>query len=561
MTDLARRSFGTGRLTVRDDADAGADEWTVEGIVVPWDDTIVLPWGERERWQRGALDGAQDALLYAEHNHLAGASPIGRVIATEARDAGQWIKARISRTAAGADVHQLLTDGVYNRFSIGFEPVTVRYEDDDAGTVSVIEKARMREASVVGFPAYAAAEVQGVRHNTSERPAGRATTEREATMTEQDTTTRTAGASAQQPAAPDGDELRAELTDLTRRMAVVEQNRATVGHPGHALPYRSLGEWLRGLADRSSIEHAAEVQAAYAEASDQLDTRATDTGTAGSTVVPTWVDRDIRLVNKGRKVLNLFSKQPLPPEGLTIDYPKLESTTGDVAKQSAEGADLPLLSIKIGSASASVATYGGAATVTRQVIERSSVAYLNKLLDYMKISYGKQTNAAVRAALTGWTGVTVGEDISATNTEASAWIDAIVSGVESIEENSVGLSAEFLLVPFSTFKIITAIEDSTGRPIFDHRNDGSNTIGDVNVRGLSATIEGVPVIPVPKLGGQKAYLCSGDALTVLESAGAPFDLTQDQILNLTKDFALYGYMALTKNDPAGVVAITTEPAV
>ena len=37
--------------------------------------------------------------------------------------------------------------------------------------------------------------------------------------------------------------------------------------------------------------------------------------------------------------------------------------------------------------------------------------------------------------------------------------------------------------------------------------------------------------------------------------GAPFALTDDNILHLTRDFALYGYAAFTLNDAKGIVKV------
>jgi hypothetical protein len=58
------------------------------------------------------------------------------------------------------------------------------------------------------------------------------------------------------------------------------------------------------------------------------------------------------------------------------------------------------------------------------------------------------------------------------------------------------------------------------------------------------------------LADDKAYLCSREALTNWESAGAPFRISEDDVSALTQDFAVYGYMATTMNNVNGIGKFT-----
>lgn len=513
---------------------------TLEGIAVPWDEIYDL--GEyRERFERGAFadgDGVGQP-LYVEHGHARGDLPIGVITRAEDTDAGRQITARISKTPRGDEAYALLKDKAITGLSIGFEPLEDRAEDDG---LIVRTSARTREVSITGTPAYLGALVGATRSTTS------TPTTKEPSMP---TTT-----------ADDLAEVRSQLDDAVRRLTVVEANPGGASTPP-PLPVNSLGEFVRGLATGQTRNAATDLADAYRTAA-EIQTRAytgETTTTANSNVVPTWVDRDIKLVDKGRKVLNLFSKQPLPDEGMSISYPKFGSASGDVAEQAAQGDDLAYLKFDVTSADAAVKTYGGYSSLSRQVIERSSVAYLNKVLDYQKISYGKVTNSAVRSLLTtGATGTITGKDISAAAGDAKSWISAAIDAVAKVNDQSAGLDAEFWLMGLAHFEALTSVVDTTGRPVFSHRGDGVNTIGTVSVTGLSANVEGLPVVVDPTITGVNSYICSADAITVMESAGAPFNLADENIINLTKDFSLYGYMALTLNDAKGIVKVKTSAA-
>lgn len=507
------------------------DEWVVEGIAVPWDQTIEID-GYKERFERGAFDDAELGLLYAEHGHTAQQLPIGRIAASENRDTGQWISAPISQTSLGRDVYTLLRDGVLAQFSVGFVPVEQR---DDNGVI-VRTKAKLPEVSVVGIPAYLGATVTAVRS---------ATTPTTATAGEETMTTITTPEADPQVA-----ELRTQLEDLQRR---VEMQASAPGATGPAIASRSLAHFVKALADRRTAPAGFDPRA-EAEALTRAYEGAVlgDTGTAR----PTWIDRDIKLVQENRDVLNLFSKQPLPTDGMSVEYPKFKGKSGDVAEQVAEGDDLTYLELELDEGNAPVRTYGGYSSLSRQAIERASVPYLAKVIEMQKISYAKVTNGIIRALLSsGANGATYNQLALPAAAKARDYTDLVIDGVGAVHDQSIGLEADFWLMSLAQFKALAHIEDTTGRPVFVVNGDGSNTWGNVNVKTLRANVGGLEVIVDRGLTGQYSYQCSANALTVLESAGAPWHLNDENIINLTKDFSLYGYLAATLNDAKGLVRV------
>lgn len=151
--DLEVRSGGDGRHVygllvpygpVADVADAGGRPYRERFVMGAFRRTIV------ERGSRVKL------LVAHDHRRL----PIGKFTSLTEDAAGLVGEARVSQTAAGDEALELVRDGTVDAFSIGFAPVRDRVADD--GVLERTEVA-LREASLVGLPAYEDALVAGVR--------------------------------------------------------------------------------------------------------------------------------------------------------------------------------------------------------------------------------------------------------------------------------------------------------------------------------------------------------------------------------------------------------------
>lgn len=531
-------------------ADTEADTRTVTGIAVPYGQIIErsnYETGTRyERFEAGAVQPHPDGHMYF-YGH---GEPIGRVTSERDVDGGHEITARISETVRGTEIHTLLKDGVLTKHSIGFYGVEYRIDQvaltDDGPKVDVLTwtKVLARETSVVPFPAYDKAAVTQVRdrepdpHRKEDR---------------------------MPPENPDGavltradlDEVTEHLTKLDRQMATAIESGGTGAPASAALAeYRSHGEFLKALSSGEARDHVELLNRAFADVGATV-------GDVSPGVSPTWVDRDVKLVENRRPIVNLFNRDPLPTEGMSITYPTFDSKTGDVARQATEGEALSLLKLKIKNASADVTTEGGAVELSKQVIDRMPASYLSKVLQMVKISYAKNTNAIVRARLMA---VTVGAsnptiDISGYSGlgAGAAYVGAMVDAAGTIEDNSLGLGLDFVLCNREEFKQLAALIDTTGRPLFGVSGQAVNSLGNLSVKAQTLDVGGVPWILDPGMSpAANPRACSSEALTVLESPGAPFQLTDENVINLTEAFSLYGYIASTIDDPKGIVQIKTK---
>lgn len=537
-------------VEIRTSAIGVVDEQTriISGIAVPFNQPAEIRTSAgsyRESFVRGAVDDDAPASVHANHGwQTRGDLPVGTVVKSQNRDDGLYVECRIANTARGDEVLELARDGVLKYFSIGFVPGTHETRDG----VLVRTKVALREVSIVETPAYRGAVIESVRH---------AATEQEPDMTPEEIQ---AAIEAGIKDAPEVVAMRSENEKLVRRVGVLED-----GNPGGTLTrsfkYQTAGEFLKAL-------YAGEADAAdeFRAAVESVETRAYEGQTLADTELqPAWMQKALRLMDERRPLKGLFTQEPLPSKGMSIEYPVVLGEFGTVEKQLLEGDDLAYTEIKIGTRNAAVETFGAYTSLSRQLIERATIDHLGAALKYQIISYARSSELQVRNFFAGLSSTVVGpnqvQGISAGATipdSAPELIDIVIDAKAMIEDNTPGGAlADFILVSRDFFKAFASIVDSTGRPLFDINNDGQNTFGSVNVRSqeLGGAIAGLPIVVGPRLAPNTFAVCAKEAITTQESAGAPFRLQDENVINLTKDFSVYGYQTIYSEQPKGIVKV------
>jgi ATP-dependent protease ClpP protease subunit len=277
----------------------------------------------------------------------------------------------------------------------------------------------------------------------------------------------------------------------------------------------------------------------------------TDTGQGN-----TWVADAIHLIAKVRRVIGQFTHETLPADGMTLEYLKLESNSLTVGKQAAQGDKLPFGKIVLDSDTASIDTYGGYTTVSRQVIDRAKTPYLNTAFRAMDIEYARSTEQAVRDLLTATitAQITAGNnlDLSATAT-AYDWLDLIVDAADIYDDN--GYTIDGAYVSKDVFKKLLRLEDSAGNSLMRVYGAGVNQVGEVDLTGLQGNLASVTFRLLPGAAANTATFYDSLGITVWESAGAPWQLQDDDITSLTGDFSKYGYLAAASQFPAAILPI------
>lgn len=539
--DAAIRDGSTLRATITTGTVRAAtddDRREVSGIGVPYGE-VIEHWFGRESFAPGSVESAGARLLWQHRD------PIGVITTGKDSDAGHEITGRVSRTALGDDALVLVRDEVINAFSIGFEPIEYRVEIDAATDEESIvwTKVRAREFSLVTFPAYETAAITKTRSRTAGPTNGRNSMDPDETGGV-DTLTRA-----------DLTPIEQQLEDLTRGLALV--GRDAQARDAEAAPWSSMGEFVRALAEGDADAndyHARNFHVRAGEDSGTTDDVAIDT--AGTGFLGTYV----KFVQERRRVINLFQTGALPAKGMSVSYAKLVSESLEVAEQVNQFDNLAGPGeLKFDDATEPVKTAGGWTQVSRQVIERADVPYLDTVWTALGLKYAKWGEDYVRARLLAEVNkhvVAGGDNVIAMpdNTpDAYDWFDAIVDAGDIYEDRGFNLTG--LLVSPDLFKQLYRLEGADGRPLLTVYGTGSNVVGEVNLLDRDGNIGRVPVNILRKTTG-RAFFYDPVALKTLESGGAPFRLQDDNIINLSKAFSLYGYMSIIAPFPGALVPVT-----
>ncbi|QBI97318.1 major capsid and protease fusion protein [Microbacterium phage TimoTea] len=503
-------------------AAVNAETRTISGVGVPYGETITI-WGERERLAPGSVE-AEGCKLFSRHR-----DPIG--IVTEARDdeAGWHPTAKISATPAGDEAYQLARDGVLDGLSIGFDPVEWHVERDELGDVIVYDRVRVREVSLVPFPAYPSARVESVR----ELPANN-NPRREDTPNMND----------EQERGDDLREIREQVQDLGRQVALAGQQRAA--EP--VADERSAGAWLRDLVrgDADTIrEYEGMIERAYAG------------GVAADGILtPQYVGDTIRLIEAPNALGAIFSTGVLPAKGLQLEYGVLESDDVDVDEQLAEGDDLTSGKITLDVEHEDIKTYGGYVELSRQKIERTTnVNVLDLHLRALALRAGRRKATVLRKHYADLVQANKLDPdrvaVVADDTKWIEWLSAIIDGAEWFAD--LGLPLDAIVAGKSRFKTLASLTDSAGRPLMVVSGTGSNTVGHINAKTLGGDLAGVTVKLDLKGAADEAAFVNGEAIRQYNSPVV--ELADENIVNLSKRFGVYYYGALATEIPGAVVPV------
>lgn len=495
-------------------------ERTVTMRAVAWDTPEPIGWGVVESFARGSItpyDPDQGILLRFEHT-----TTIGRVTSIQDTDDGALLTATIARTAAGDEAYQLVREGVITRCSIAFRTsasTRTVTERDDGTEEWVWTRAATTECSLVSFPAHPSSVVTQVRKDT--------------TM-DTDPTTR--------PAAPGPDPTtRAALDDLTRDVAALRARVEDTTRPAAVpLAYRSLGDYAHHLA-----------------AGDEDARRAYEGAVTGDAVTrPEWLGVLTTRMAAKQPVLNLFTHTyDLPAAGMTVEYGKHAASTVKVTRQAHEGDELAQGKTAMTTASAPVVTYGGVGAMSYQAVQRASVSLLDDLLSEQAVAYARQIEAAVRTEFERVVGVAESTPVASSALAASTpawWLAAVLDIVDAYDDSPYALTG--LAVSTDVFRHLAALKEE--RTALQITTAPENKIGTLTVSVPSAQLYGLTVTRVPSWAGNHAVAYDTAAIRCKESPGAPLRLQQDNILTITKNYAVYGYAAVFTPAEAALKALS-----
>jgi HK97 family phage prohead protease len=488
----------------------------VAGIAVPYDTM-----NNGEMFARNSVTLDPEAKLMWQHDQR---EPIGRITEGRHTDAGFEIRATISETQRGLDAITLLDDGVINKFSVGF---VMRDSKMDDQRNRIVTDAFVREVSLVSFPWYSDASVTEVRENDTDPETPDSAIPQEETM---EPTT---------PTDSDLAEVRESIQMLEREIAGINKAEAI------APTYRTAGHYLQQLV--ANDENAIKVY-------DRVYAGAT---TADSVTTPFDVDL-IRLVESANPLGSVFGTGVTPATGMVITFAKVDSTTDGTATQAAEGDDLGYSELVLDTATENIITVGNYSELSRQVIERSSVDYLNSVLRMQALQLGKALGTQLRTKYQA----VVAAQVSATNkvtlatADYAGWVGTLADASATYFTPN-GVQIDALIVDKATFKYLLALD---GTPVISFAGENAGAVGSADVSGLRGSIAGIPIIVDALLDSVNKDECAYvSSLALRQYTSGALRMSQENAINLSEAFSLSTYTATAAEYSTFIVPIDQTP--
>lgn len=511
----------------------------IVGVGVPLEDRVQIYPGLYEEFAQDCeFEGMERAKLRVDHGTLAG------VIASSNRTPGKLnVTARASKVAAGDEALVLAADGALDSFSIGFRALDFEQLDNEDGSITIRHtRVLAREFSVTATPYYPNAIITEIRSTDQKKETPMSAT----APTPEDTAL---------------DELRSDFT--TRFDQIEEANRSLLarlerGDQHEAIDRRSAGSLLKAIV--AGDEEAIKVyNRAQKHMNDEEQFRAYTGGTtADAPIKDAWVGDLTRIFDSSSGAqANFFGSDVLPRTGMNIEYAQLLADTTQVTEQANEGDDLAYGKVTLENKTAPVKTYGGYTQLTRQQIERSTLPVLNHTLRALTIAAAKRRKAILRAAVASVitarkaiaadAGVVVLGATLAAGT-ASNWEDALIDA--AIKYDAEAMEMQRLFVSATVFKKLRSLTVS-GERVFKVAQD--NASGVLDLPGLRGDFAGIPVTLDPGQAGNEAYFANRAAIT--QYLSAMYSLSDENIINLSKDYSVYFYGAVAAEMPQLIVPV------
>lgn len=532
---MEARTLNVTGLRLRDTNDTG-DGMTLEGVAVPFNQRYALWCDYAEIIDPDCDFGDRRTVKVSrEHGEL-----IGKLTDMRREADGLHVVAKLADTEGGREAAELVREGVYDGFSIGFRPVENRIIASDDGVTEVHRrKVDLFEVAVTGIPAYPAAEITGQRTKTTTNKGMEAPVMGDNTNNEQRDN------AVNERLEAFGEELRG----IKATVAAGIQTAAPVELGGE---FRTAGDYLKALSDERNADHAAAIDL-MRQTRDQIVT-----GDTGNTVA--WIADDLRLIEQRRKVTNILTRDTLPATGMSMEYNVVSEDTTAAAKQTDEGAALTFGKVKFGTKTADINTYGGYTTLSRQVIDRSTTPMLNTALRALNNAYAKATENAVRTYLYDLIKSQRDATQNPNNITAPATLDAmtpdqwaglILDAAEVMDDRNAAMTR--LGVSKDVALALIKLKDS-GNRFMDISGKGSDTIGAFDPTGVVGDLMHVPVYLLPKAPTGTAAFIDPAAVTVWESGG-PTQLSNTDPVNIVDNYSVYGYMAVAATFTDGLLPV------
>jgi hypothetical protein len=442
--------------------------------------------------------------------------PVGRMQKFNKAEDGIYASFKISASMQGQDALVLAAEDLISGMSVGVEVIKSQQKKDDI----YVTKAQLKEVSLVESPAFAEAQVTKVAASEGEADAtNQPTTESEAQV---DNTT-------EPTATPVVETTPVEAARPTISASFYTEPRSPIKTQAQYLEH-SIKAKLGSQDSNEWVLHAEAKAAKMLTAAD--DDFSTNPAFSPTIFSPTVIDTLIG----SRPTIDAIGVRAIPASGMTISHPKI-TTSGTVADTN-EGAGPSETGIVSSYVNATVNKFAGMQRYSVELLERSSPAFFQAMLENMTRAYNKATDAAVIAELTS--GGTQATAVAAT----SAGIISYVSTEAPAAYLATGELASAYIAGTSQWSLLLGATDSTGRPIYNAANPMNNA-GQANPTSLRGNVLGLNLYVDPNAVSttidESAFIVVPSSVIVYESP--ILRLSTNVVTSGEIETMIYGYLA------------------
>jgi phage head maturation protease len=540
-------------------------------------DVRLMPWGQTietvvgpEMFNRGAFDGTdpnQVRLMGLEHEVHMGLGqdgrptvtrhPVGKAIALDSREDGQYATFRVAKTARGDEVLALADDGIASGVSVEFREVpggTVT-ETRSGRRTKVHNRVHLTGASTTYRPAYQDAVVLAVRSAEGDTPVAEPTadvapTPAPAAVTVTDIKDlegrigdqmKDAIAQARSANAIDENVMQKFLDRLE---AMEERSRMQFEIPSHAPEAGhpedfGRGDWLKLVLRTLTGESVGQAE---------LHARITaDLITADNlgVVPPAYLNEMIGIIDPSRPFLQSTRRLTTPRSGMQLTVPKIVTrpTTGVQAEEKDELASTATSIVPV---NYNPVTIGGYGDISIQLLKRSDPSYLELYLDLLFEAYAIDADDEAVDALLDEAAVVEGGAIDPDDGPqfGAAWANAAAIS-RRLTPDTIWLSSA------AAAAFIDAKADGTNAPLYGNLNGGFAAAS-----GVGGTISGLRPVHVPALDDEAVDLIVGPSRGFAWAEDGTYTLQVDVPAKAGRDVGIVGMLWFAPLYPAAFTSYT-----
>lgn len=488
--------------------EADAESRTISGLIVPFDSVGNASVGGAVKFERGSLDTSQPVKLLLEHERR---RPIGKMIEATETDEGIFARFKIATTNAGTDGLIEAAEGLRDGLSVG--AIVDAYTVDPDGTKRVTA-ARLAEVSLVTDPAFSEARVTKVAASESE--------ESDEVIEEQSETVE--GTDTMENPTPEVEASK------------VEAAAAPIFTAPRVAPL-SGAQYLEASIKASLGDDEARMMVRAAD-----DDTTTNTGLTLAPHMSEFITSSIG----SRPAFDAVRREALPESGLSFTIPRLTAVptvadTNEGSAPSETGMTSDYLTVNVNK-------FAGMNTVSWELIDRSSPAFMTELMRELQNAYALATDKALIAAFTA--SGTAATGVAAT----AAGLQSFVATESAAAYKNSGKFARNLVASPDQWAAIMGYADSTGRPLYiaAQPQNAAGAVANSNVRGNVLGLDFFVDHGITTSGivDESAFIIAPDAVSVYESART--QVSVNVIGSGQIEVALYGYLAIAIKQAAGV---------